>query len=80
MDIFQSAYELATRTPTSNVAVLSGAALENYVRDKLLKTAVASANCQAPVVGRHCSLTPHISRKVPFLISLRRIGVSIAAI
>ena len=51
MDIFQSACDLATRPPTSNVAVLSGAALENYVRDKLLKNAVASANCQAPVVG-----------------------------
>jgi hypothetical protein len=51
VDIFESASELATRTATCNVAVLSGDALENYVRDKLLKTAVAPPQCQTPVVG-----------------------------
>jgi hypothetical protein len=51
VDFFQSAYELAARTAMCHVAVPSGDVLENYLRDNLLNTAVASANCEAPIVG-----------------------------
>jgi hypothetical protein len=51
MDSFKTTLQSAARPATCNVAVLSGDALDNYVRDKFLKTAVAPANCEAPVVG-----------------------------